>query len=173
MLTIGIDPGLTGALSVLDHHGQLLAIEDIPTMQIAEAGPKTTIQREVDVCALYAMLRHLVPADDKAFCVMEHTSSVGAMLGDQAKLSLAATKASVMAVLRIQGFDVHRVHPATWKRFYGIKEPAPGVVRPNGKKQALALAREFYGQPIALKREKDHNRAEAALIARWGFRNLA
>lgn len=159
MLTIGIDPGLTGAIAMLDHHGVPRALRDIPTMPIAEAGPKSTVKTEIDVRALYLLLRELVPADERAICVLEHASSVGAELGEMAKLSLAATKASIITVLRLQGHDVRRVAPAAWKRHFRIGKE---------KNAALDLARSMYGQLPELKRVKDHNRAEALLIARFG-----
>ncbi|MGX5885217.1 hypothetical protein MJ546_33820, partial [Burkholderia gladioli] len=171
MITLGIDPGLTGSIATVDAHGALVRVDAIPVMPIPEAGPNTTIKTEVDVRTLWKLLREIVPAGEVALVAMEHASSVGARLGDQAKASLAATKASIMAVVRLQGHDVRRVHPVTWKRFYGIKEPEKGSGLPDGKKQALSHAREFYGMgafPLA----KDHNRAEAALIARWAQRNL-
>lgn len=171
MIVIGIDPGLTGAFSVLNHHGEVLCVHDLPTMPINGAGPKATIKTEIDVRALYLLLRDAVPADESVLYAMEHASSVGAARGEQAKASLAATKASIMAVLRIKGCDVRRVHPAMWKRFYGIKEPEKGSGKPDSKKQALALARELFGNEF-LARAKDHNRAESLLIARWALRTL-
>jgi hypothetical protein len=173
MLTIGIDPGLTGALAVLDHHGRAIGVHDLPTMRIPEAGPKATVQREIDVRALYTLLRGLVPADETAICVMEHATSVGVKVGEQAKLSLAATKASIMAVLRLQGHEVRRVAPVTWKRHYGIKEPPAGSGLPDGKKQALSRARAMYPGLAEIQRAKDHNRAECLLIARFALARFA
>lgn len=164
MLTIGIDPGLTGAIAVLDHHGVPRALRDIPTMPIAEAGPKATVKTEIDVRALYTLLRELVPADESAICVMEHASSVGAKLGEQAKLSLAATKASILAVLRLQGHEVRRVHPITWKKHFGLT---------SDKNAALDLARSMYPGLAEIKRQKDHNRAESLLLARFGQARFA
>ncbi len=172
MLTIGIDPGLTGAFAVLDHHGNAVAVHDLPVMPIPEAGPKATIKTEIDVRELYKLLRSVIPADETALCVMEHASSVGAQFGDQAKASLAATKAYIMAVIRLQGLDVRRIAPVTWKRMYGIKEPIEGSGKPDGKKQALLQARSLFGHehmPLA----KHHNRAEALLIARYGQTRFA
>jgi crossover junction endodeoxyribonuclease RuvC len=172
MLIIGIDPGLTGAFAVLNHRGEAIAVHDLPVMPIAEAGPKATIKTEIDVRALYTLLRSVIPADETALCVMEHASSIGAVQGEMAKLSLAATKAYVMAVLRLQGLDVRRVAPVTWKRHYGIKEPEAGSGNPDGKKQALIHARRIYGRehiPLA----KHHNRAEALLIAGFGKSRFA
>ena len=164
MLTIGIDPGLTGALAVLDHHGVPIAVRDLPVMPIPEAGPKATVKTEIDVRALYVLLRELVPADESAICVMEHSVSVGAELGEMAKLSLAATKASIMAVLRLQGHDVRRVAPASWKRHFRIG---------SEKNEALNLARSMYLGLPEIKLQKHHNRAEALLIARYGQARFA
>lgn len=164
MLTIGIDPGLTGAIAVLDHHGVPRALRDIPTMRIPEAGPKATVKTEIDVRALYVLLRELVPADESAICVLEHATSVGAELGEMAKLSLAATKASIMAVLRLQGHDVHRVAPASWKRHFKLT---------SEKNAALELARSLYLGLPEIKLQKHHNRAEALLIARYGQARFA
>jgi hypothetical protein len=171
MIVIGIDPGLTGAIAFLDADGQVIAVDEMPVMAIPEAGPKTTIKTEVDAVALWKLIRTRVPRGVEAIAVMEHTSSVGQVGQEQAKLSLAAGKATCMAVLRLAQFDVRRVTPVMWKRFYGIKQPLPGSKSPDQKKQALALARGFYGVGY-LKLEKHHNRADALLIARWALRKI-
>lgn len=171
MLIIGIDPGLTGAIAVIDDAFKAIAVHDLPVMQIPEAGPSATIKKEIDVRALYTLVRSIV-ADEDVLAVMEHTSSIGAAQGEQAKLSLAASKASVMAVLRLQGIDVRRVPPVTWKRHFGIKEPLEGSGKPDGKKQALLHARRLFGHefvPLA----KHHNRAEAMLIAAFAKSRFA
>jgi hypothetical protein len=171
MIVIGIDPGLTGAIAFLDD-GVMVAVEEMPVMAIPEAGPKTTIKTEVDAVALWKLIQRRVPRGSKVLAVMEHTSSVGQVGQEQAKLSLAAGKATCMAVLRLAQFDVRRVTPVMWKRFYGIKQPIQGSKGPDQKKQALAIARGFYGTGW-LKLEKHHNRADALLIARWGLRKIA
>lgn len=171
MITIGIDPGLTGAIALLDAEGSVIAVDEMPTMAIAEAGPKTTIKTEVDAVALWKLIQRRVPRGSKVLAVMEHTSSVGQVGQEQAKLSLAAGKATCMAVLRLAQFDVRRVTPVMWKRFYGIKQPMKGSQGVDQKKQALAIARGFYGIGY-LKLEKHHNRADALLIARWALRKI-
>lgn len=163
MITLGIDPGLTGALCLIDQDG-LRGIYDLPTMMKPDAGPKTLIKREIDVCALRDLLLSKIPADESVLCVIEHVSSLGTEVrGEQAKMSLAATKASITTVLRLMRIDVKRVAPQTWKRFYGLS---------SDKGAALAIARQFWPNYEALKRTKDHNRAEAALIARFAQRTM-
>lgn len=163
MIVIGIDPGLTGAICFMDRDG-LAGIYDLPTMPIPEAGPKTTVKREIDPVALQALIRESVPADEKAIAVVEHMTTLGnEVRGAQAQLSLAATKATIITTLRLLRIDTRRVAPVTWKRFYGLSKD---------KDAALAMARQFWPHYEALKRAKDHNRAESALIARWALRNL-
>lgn len=161
MIVIGCDPGLTGALAFLDHHGTLIALHDIPTMANPDASPKATIKREVDVCALHELIRSRVPACESVLCVMEHVSVMGGK-GSQAIVSLAATKASIMAVLRLLRLDAKRVTPQAWKRFYGLD---------SDKARCLHAARTLYPE-ASLARAKDHNRAEALLIARFALRNF-
>jgi hypothetical protein len=163
VIVLGIDPGLSGALAFLDHHAAILSIDDIPTMANPDAGPKTTIKREVDVCALRDLIRERIPADESALCALEHVSTVGGQ-GVQAMLSMAATKAAVGSVVRLLGLPMQRVHPASWKRFYGLS---------SDKDECLGKARELYSCPPALARKKDHNRAEALLIARYALRILS
>jgi len=162
MIILGIDPGLTGAIAALDHNGQFLGVADIPTCMI-DGADNATIKREVDVRALWALMRKMIPGGESVICAMEHISSLGsAVKGDQAKASLAATKASIAAVLTLQRLPIHRVTPQKWKRFYGLD---------SDKDRCLEVARQLYPFP-AFARKKDHNRAESVLIARWALRNL-
>ena len=60
------------------------------------------------------------------------------------------------------GFPLHVVRPQDWKRYFSL---------PKEKEHARALAISYYPQaPLA--RVKDHNRAEALLIARYGWERL-
>ncbi|HGO6078335.1 hypothetical protein KDX27_30345 [Burkholderia cenocepacia] len=168
MLTIGIDPGISGALAVLDHNGAL-RVEDMPTRTRAGSG-KT--RNEVDPRRVLHMLRDIVPAGESPIVVMEdmHAFMGG---GNERKgsmasqASLAATKAVICAVIEIAGHATQLITPQRWQSFYGIKKREDETT----KQQSLRIARELYGQsfcPLV----KHHGRADAILIARWAQRNL-
>jgi crossover junction endodeoxyribonuclease RuvC len=75
------------------------------------------------------------------------------------------TRGVVETVLELARLDVRAVQPATWKRWYGLigSEKADGIEK----------ARALY--PLAeshLKRKKDHNRADALLLAHFGQRTM-
>lgn len=59
--------------------------------------------------------------------------------------------------------DLHYVVPASWKRMFGL------IGGEQNKPSSTALALSFFPDLAPrLKRVKDHNRAEAVLIASYG-----
>jgi hypothetical protein len=168
MLTIAIDPGLSGAIAAMDDAG-LRGVHDMPTRAAGMAGGK--IKREVDPKALRDLLRSIIPADEKPIVIMEF---MHAFMGSSARVgsmssqaSLAATKATICTVCELSGFDVAFVTPREWQRIYGIKATPSETT----KQQSLRLARSLYGvSPFPL--AKHDGRADAVLIARYAQRNL-
>lgn len=159
---LACDPGLTGAITSLDHHGHLRAVVDLPTCPIETAGPQAKVKRKIDARALRAVLRDLVPADERALFVMEDMQLLGGS-SVQTMGALAHTRGVVEAVALLCDLDVRFVRPQTWKRFYGLG---------SDKKAALVLARSLWGGWTEFSRAKDHNRAESALIAHFALRTM-
>lgn len=165
MIVIGIDIGLTGALAAVDARGSC-AVEDIPTVADGEKG------RRIDGRALIHLLRQFVPAGERAVCVIEDVRPRPMGNGNRqgntihSQGSLMRSRGIVEAVTDVARIDVHAVQPQTWKRHYGL----------IGKEKADArdiAARLFPLQAEAFRRVKDHNRAEAALIAQFGQARFA
>lgn len=158
MITLGIDIGVTGAISALDAAGNA-RIEDLPTVTI----PGTrTVRRKLSAKELIWLVRALVPADGKAVAFIEDVHAIPGN-GSAATQSLAFSRGVVEAVLEIARIEVRAVQPATWKRWYSL----------TGKHKAASLhtARTLF--PAAtdrLKLQKHHNRAESLLIAHYGRR---
>lgn len=151
MITIGIDPGLTGAVGVLCD-GVYVAVEDMPTV-VKGVG---SVKREVDAAGLISMLKSYVnPADSNAL-VLE---KVGAMPGQgvSSVFSLGDSYGSARTACASTGCELHQVSPVTWKKYFKLS-PDKELSR------ALAI-RLFPAAPLHLK--KHDGRAEALLLARW------
>lgn len=169
MLTIGIDPGITGAIAAIDHNG-LKRVVDMPVRSKKGTGK---IRREIDPTGLQRVLRGLVPADETALIVMETMHSFmgsgnerkGSMASQS---SLAHTKAVILTVCELNALDVMFVSPREWQALYGIKR----TVDRDTKVQSLQIARKIFGMEW-LARAKDDGRADALLIARYGQRAFA
>lgn len=167
MLTLGIDPGISGALAALDHNGRLVVL-DMPTRTRAGSG---RTRNEIDPRRMLHMLRDLVPAGESPIVVMEDMHAFmgdGERVGSMAsQASLAATKAVISAVFEIAGHTTHLITPQRWQKFYGIKKREDETT----KQQSLRIARELYGNAFCPLQKHD-GRADAILIARWAQRHL-
>jgi hypothetical protein len=169
MLTIGIDPGLTGACAVRDHNG-LRAVFDLPTMPIPGVGPKAMVQRKVDgraLCTLF--LQHCPASEAKPTVVIEAVGTMGgANNAVQTQGSLLRTLGAIETVAECLAWPVEYANAQTWKRLYGLIDSS---LKPAARKaKAMDTARRLYPTCTDIARVRDHNRAEAILLAHWHWR---
>lgn len=163
MKFIGCDPGLTGALCLIDLQAGLLECEDIPTCENGLGGSMT---RWVNVDRLRILLvdwsaRHQF-AQDKVFAAIERPIPMP-RLPAQTIASQFDTFGTLRAELIRAARQVHYVSPQVWKKLFGVS---------NDKNAARACCLRLYPDaPVT--RVKDHNRAEAILIGHWLRREVA
>lgn len=147
-VVLGFDPGLSGAVAVVTPSGDLVTACDLPIMGEGKAA-------RIDAASLARLIGEFVPAK----AVVEQ---VGSMPGQGVASTFAFGRAvGVLAgVLGALAVPTVYVAPGTWKRFHGL---------PSAKEDARRKAIELWPAHASLfARKKDHGRAEAALIARWG-----
>lgn len=165
-IIIGIDPGLTGACAVLDAQG-VRAVFDLPTMPVPGAGPKALVKRKIDSRALCSLLLKHCPADaPRPQAVLEQVNTMGgANNAVQTQGSLMRSLGAIETVLECLRFPVQYVAPQRWKKDLGLgKDKSASLEKARGEHPEISAS---------LARAKDHNRAEAVLLARWGKDNLA
>lgn len=172
MLFIGCDPGLSGALAVLDQNG-LRGVFDLPTMPIPSVGPKALVQRKIDGRALLDLLLKACPAGEaRPTIVIEAVGTMGgANNAVQTQGSLLRSLGAIETVAECMKCKVVYVHPQTWKRKFGLIDPK--LSASQRKNKALETARRCYPACTEISRAKDHNRAESILIARHAQMELA
>lgn len=141
---LGIDPGVEGGIALYepDRPSQIIAC-DIPTA----AG-------EIDAAELARLIKSLDPTT----AIIE---SVHAMpkQGVSSTFRFGMAYGSLRATVSVLGIPTHLVTPQRWKKDYGL---------PAEKEQARALAIRLWPDSNSFARKRDHGRAEAALIARFG-----
>jgi crossover junction endodeoxyribonuclease RuvC len=151
-LFVGIDPGLNGAIGILNADGSLHSVEDMPTLFRG----KGTVKREVDASGLAHLLRPL--ANEIRLVVVE---KVGAMpqQGSASTFSLGHSYGTAVAVVAALGIPLQLSTPATWKRRMNLD---------RDKEHARATAIHWW--PSApLTRKKDADRAEALCLAKFAM----
>lgn len=154
---IGIDPGASGAVAILEKNGKLVHVFDMPSVEVMAGGKA---KKRVSPEMLAAELK--LYADQGATAVVEQ---VGAMPG-QGVTSMFAFGESfglVKGVLAGLGIPTSTVTPGKWKKAMGVNA---------GKDGSRAMAAQLWPtQAGEFKRVKDDGKAEAALIAEWSRLN--
>lgn len=153
MLILGIDPGITGAIAAVTPSGSLQWVQDMP---IRDGGKKARKANEIDGASLARLLRVHV-ADIGEVWVEEVSAMPGQ--GVSSMFGLGDSRGCIRGVLEALGLSTQRVHPRTWKQHFGLD---------SDKDASRALAIRLYPGCEALSRKKDHGRAEAILLARYG-----
>lgn len=154
MKILGIDPGLNGGAAVIDVSGprpRLLAAIDLPTHG---EGAK----RRVDASAFHAWIAKLAPDEafiERAQAMPDQGASSGFIYG--------RAVGTAEACVACAGVPLTIVEASVWKRQAGLSGG------PGGKESARQRAIQTFPEGSgAFARKKDHQRAEAALIAKHG-----
>lgn len=151
MITIGIDPGLSGAIGVL-RDGAYVAVLDMPIV----AKGSGSVKNEVDPAGLASLLREYAPADESVSVVLERVNAMPGQ-GSSSIFSLGDSFGCARAVVAACRFELTHVTPVQWKKHFKLT---------SDKELGRALAvRMFPDAPLNLKKHVD--RAEALLMARW------
>ena len=153
-LTVGIDPGITGAIAVLDSGGDIVEIHDMPTVELKRG---KTSKRHIDPYE-FSLL-------SESYCgaATFYVEQVSAMPGQgiTSVFSFGRSFGCIEGVLGALEVPYSFVTPQQWTRDLKV---------PQGKDGHRDLCRRTWPQHADLwKRVKDDGRADAALIARWGW----
>lgn len=139
---MGVDPGMGGALAFYfpQERGRI-DLADVPVKD-----------RLVDVESLAFLIRAMKPT----LAVIERGGSPPSGTAFSAGVAYGALHAT-LSLLKIR---THIVSPITWKSHFSLSAD---------KELSLSLARQFWpSAATCFSRQRDHNRAEAALIALYG-----
>lgn len=172
MKYLGIDPGISGAIAVIDGETEDVRFFDTPILKVQ--GPKRTTS-VIDAAGIVQLLRQEV--DGRVHVVLEKVSAAPISLGAREPCPACGRVPQQGATATFhfgEGFGMWEgilaglrlpytlVHPATWKS---------KLMRDQGKdKQASILrAKQLYPQAApCLNLKKHHGRADALLLAHYG-----
>jgi hypothetical protein len=153
-LTIGIDPGLSGAIAVLDHAGDLVSVKDLPVIRDLSLA-------WIDGGELQSLILAAL-GGRPARATIERVSSMPGQ-GIASSFLFGVGFGSVLSVLQALHIPLQFVTPSVWKKSYGLGKD---------KHASLHKARLLY--PSAELHLKKHDgRAESILIARYAMSKAA
>ena len=146
-LTIGIDPGLSGAIAFISDDG-LPCVYDLPVMRDKSLA-------WIDGAALQSLIINEREGRN-ATARIERVSAMPGQ-GVSSSFQFGVGFGSILGVLQALSIPIEFVTPGVWKKFYGLD---------SDKKAALYKARLLYPD-VDLHLAKHDGRAEALLIARY------
>ena len=153
---LAIDPGVTGAMACIrDHDDQHPVSMDLATKTTKVRGK---VRTEIDIATLFTDFVCLVNLYHPDAIIIERVGSAPGQ-GVASSFKFGEAYGIVRAIAETTRIPVYYVTPQEWKRTVGVTKD---------KKTSVAKAEQiFSGCKFA--RVKDHNRAEAILLAFWGY----
>lgn len=146
----GIDPGLTGALAVLDFDKFLLHLWDTPTVSIKAAGG--TVRKRCDPLAFTTAILHF-PIDYGTIENVHSTPNDGHV----GAFSFGKVTGITIGIFAGADIPLGSVSPAKWKM--EMKVPAHKEASKARASQLFPFCTDGWTRAL------DHGRAEAAVIA--------
>ena len=143
MRVLGVDQGVSGAAALLDTNGAALFVDDLPV-----------VNRQVNAGEWRRIVERLTP--DIAVVELVHSMP---KQGVASTFRFGMACGLVRGVLLGAGVPIIDVAPTVWKKHFRL-------VGSDGELSRALACRRFPTLP-GLARKKDHNRAEALLIALW------
>jgi len=151
---LGIDPGLSGAVCLLDHSGVLL-LEDLP-VHTAQHGRTAKTRAELDLHTL----RERIVGQAIAHCYLEQIAARPGQ-GVVSMFRFGQSAGGVYGLLIGLQLPVSFVPPQRWQKHHGVG-PSPDAARQR--------AVQLYPQIASLlMKKRDQHRADAVLIAAFGL----
>lgn len=170
---LAIDPGLSaGGLAVVEATGLPISYRLLSAIDIPTTGEEH--RKRVDVKALRAWLAPFLPIDKAVIeraQLMPQRDKDGRPQGASSggKYMRAVGYLEAFAILETGGLNT--VETRAWKKFFGLisdKDLSVAAAKTKVKREALDVCRGLFPEHAAttFKFQKDHNKAEAALIGR-------
>ena len=152
---IGIDPGLSGAVACLAE--DFFEVSDMPTFDLVRNRKK---KRDLDLATLVLTLSAM-KGEEPVHAFVEQVHSMPKQ-GVSSSFAFGKCYGAILGVLAALGIPQTPVHSRVWKKAVGV---------PAAKDGARARASQLMPtQAYNWTRVKDDGRAEAALLALYGWR---
>lgn len=156
-VTIGIDPGLQGAIAAVRDGRQLIYLADMPTVTEQVNGKDRRYVSATGVAQAMTDIIDMCSGDYLSVCV-EHVSS-SPQMGVTSSFNFGHGFGIVEGVVLCKQLTLHRVRPAIWKKAMGFTA--------NKEHVRAAMIRLFPGAELHLKLHAD--RAEAIALAIYNY----
>ena len=153
MRVFGIDPGLAGALAILDGK-KIIDLIDLPTMP---DGKKN--KRQLNSALLVNLIRENIDKNDDVSVVVEQVNAMPGQ-GVTSMFNFGQSFGVLKGICSAMQLSMYFVRPAKWKKYYGLIKTEKDASRTK-------VIEIFPYISSKLSKKKDSNKADAILIASY------
>ena len=153
MKIIGIDPGLSGAIAVLENN-KVLNIFDMPVMS---EGKKN--KRQLNSALLVALIKENIENSKEVSVVVEQVNAMPGQ-GVTSMFNFGQSFGILKGICSAMQLPIYFVRPAKWKKYFNLINSEKDASRTR----AIEIFPYFSSN---LSKKKDSNKADAILIASY------
>ena len=155
MKIIGIDPGLSGAIAVLENN-KVLNMFDMPVMS---EGKKN--KRQLNSALLVSLINENIEKGEEITVVVEQVNAMPGQ-GVTSMFNFGQSFGILKGICSAMQLSVYFVRPAKWKKYFNLINSEKDASRTR----AIEIF-PYYSSHLS--RKKDSNQADAILIASFFF----
>ena len=153
MKIIGIDPGLSGAIAILENN-KVINIFDIPVMS---EGKKN--KRQLNSALLVSLLKENIINNEEVVVVVEQVNAMPGQ-GVTSMFNFGQTFGAIKGICAALGLPIYFVRPSKWKKYFELINSS----KDSSRTKAIEMYPKLSEQ---LSKKKDVNKSDAILIARF------
>ena len=153
MKIIGIDPGLSGAIAILENN-RVLNIFEIPVMP---EGKKN--KRQLNSAQLVKLFRDNISKNEEVAVVVEQVNAMPGQ-GVTSMFNFGQTFGAIKGICASLGLPIFFVRPSKWKKHFELINSSKDSSRTKAIEMYPSLSND-------LAKKKDVNKSDAILIARF------
>ena len=153
MKIIGIDPGLSGAIAILENN-KVLNIFDMPVMS---EGKKN--KRQLNSAQLVKIIKRNILNSKEVVVVVEQVNAMPGQ-GVTSMFNFGQTFGAIKGIAAALELPIFFVRPAKWKKHFELINSSKDASRTKAIEMYPALSDQ-------LSKKKDVNKSDAILIARF------
>ena len=158
MIIIGIDPGISGAISILENK-KVLEVYDTPTMI---DGKKN--KRQINSAQVTNIIKERLKDGKEVVVVVEHVNAMPGQ-GVTSMFNFGQSFGVLKGICSALQLSMFFVRPAKWKKYHNLINSQ----KDSSRTKAIEI---FPYISHKLSRKKDSNKADAILISSFFYKSL-
>jgi len=151
MIIIGVDPGINGAISIVENK-KILEVYDTPTMI---DGKKN--KRQINSAQVSNIFKERLNLNKEVIVVVEQVNAMPGQ-GVTSMFNFGQSFGVIKGICAALNIPIHFVRPAKWKKHFNL-------IKTNKDASRTKVIESYPKISSKLHRKKDSNRADAILIA--------